>query len=129
MITQSQLIEAVRCIAGTKPDYIYRASSGRCTYRPNINNPDCGCIVGEALLHLGVPVKRLERIDQRCVDYDPVAWGTTGPKAILADLFEPDALDSRWVASVQFYQDQGHPWAAAIRRADEKAAAKGWVAA
>ncbi len=129
MITQPQLIEAVRYVADTEPEFVYtREGVWTCTYRPSSPN-HCGCIVGEALVHLGVPVALLEQLDQRAYTYSDAAWGAAGTALILQAVVAPEALFSKWVKQVQYYQDQGRSWGMAVRMADEKAEAEGWVLA
>jgi hypothetical protein len=127
VITRSQLIEAIRYIADTDPDYIYAHMDVlTCTYLPSQGNR-CGCLIGEALLYLGVPRALLEQRDQRARAGVGMAWGTENTALVLQAVVERDALFSQWLQHVQQRQDQGWPWFQTVLRADEKAKAEGWV--
>lgn len=120
MITLNQLVDAVRQVAATEPDYIYDNGddSSTCEYTPNDRNR-CGCIVGEALRLLGVSRERLRALD--LLGYtENVSWGA--PRAVdeLSDLLTTEALTSSWVRLVQEYQDAGSDWSGAVNRADER---------
>lgn len=120
MITLKQLIEAIRQVAATEPDFVYSSGGDQrtCEYTPNDRNR-CGCIVGEALVLLGVAPKRLHNLDM--LGYvDNVTWGAPRTVAELSDLVTAEALTSSWVRLVQEYQDNGSDWAGAVNRADER---------
>jgi hypothetical protein len=114
VILEQDLVEAVREQAKMYPDRVYQAGpAGVCTYLPSEHNPDFGCIVGEALLWLGVPRELVTEMN------------TSGGWARRADRIRPTlgnlvaeaALRSTWVAQVQQYQDEGKTWAEAVRMA------------
>lgn len=123
MITLSRLIDVIRQIAATEPNFIYNGAV--CSYTPNSRNR-CGCIVGEALVLLGVPYEILTMLDADAARYIPTQWAATATKAVLAGLLTAEALDSEWVACVQRLQDSGQSWGDAIAHADLVGAANGW---
>lgn len=105
------------------PDRTYIASGAigelTCEYTPNALNPDCGCIVGEALRWLGVPIHILELLDSQSLG----SWGVFASALddVLRDHVAPGAVRSDWVSRVQHYQDEGHSWAQAVALADQDA--------
>lgn len=134
MIGQPLLIEKVRIVAATDPDLIYQNDEGQrlCNYLPNARNR-CGCIVGEALVEAGLPREKLAELDAAMVTADPwspgVSWGDEAARQILDGLVSHQALTSPWIAYVQEMQDDGKPWAEAVRQADNQALVNGWVMA
>lgn len=124
MITLSQLIERIRIVAATEPDFVYPPIV--CTYLPN-EMAHCGCIVGEALADLGVDRALLQIIDHLAPQGIPVNWAARPVIAVLGDVVERDALLSLWVSRVQNLQDEGVSWGDAIKTADLDAAMNGWV--
>lgn len=127
MITEEDLVEAVCEQARLHPDRVYVAylpplgsNDVTCSYAPNELNPDCGCIVGDALAALGVPRPILERIS------DLGSWAVTpGAFSIyLGDRVDGGALRSVWVARVQHFQDEGECWARAVELADAEVAVR-----
>jgi hypothetical protein len=127
------LIEKVRIVAATDPDLIYQNDEGRrlCNYLPNANNR-CGCIVGEALAEAGLPREKLAELDAAMLAPPGLAgggWGDAAALRILDGLVTHQALTSPWLAFVQEMQDDGEPWADAVRRADNQALVNGWVMA
>jgi len=119
MITLNQLVEAIRQVAATEPDFIYDGDGNdSCNYAPNASNR-CGCIVGEALHLLGVPRERLRALD--LIGHETaIGWGCPQVARELGDLVEPAALDSDWVQCVQVEQDKGSAWADAVLTADQQ---------
>ncbi len=120
MITLKQLIEAIRQVAATEPDFVYDNNDDQssCDYTPNARNR-CGCIVGEALMLLGVSRERLRAVDLLGWNTN-VSWGMAVIIDELEDLVAPEALNSSWVRQVQSAQDDGHSWGDAVADADER---------
>lgn len=124
MIDESRLIEAIRSVAATEPDLIYPGSRVNiCRYRPS-KNSHCGCLVGEALFELEVPILLIEELDEQQAD---VTWGQTAVARILAGELTEAALNSPWVKVVQLEQDTGVAWGEAVAIADAMAHREGWV--
>lgn len=131
MITLSRLIDTIRQIAATEPDFVYNIGSDPdsvCAYAPNRLNR-CGCLVGEALRVLGVPDRVLADLDALAASFTPTQWGSIAAREALAHLVEADALSSPWVAYVQNVQDGGYSWGEAVAQADLVGARNGWVIA
>lgn len=133
MIGLPMLIEKVRIVAATDPDLIYQNDEGRrlCNYLPNANNR-CGCIIGEGLVEAGLPREKLAELDAAMADpigVSGVSWGDAATLQILDGLVTHQALTSAWIAFVQEMQDDGKPWAEAVRQADNQALVSGWVMA
>lgn len=110
-ITLEQIQGAVRGIAAENPGhrYVPPAVNGdgdvQCVYL----DPDTregSCIIGHALLKLGVDADTLEQFD---IGYltalDLPVWG--------------DERARVWADCVQSYQDTGTPWGEAVKAADE----------
>jgi hypothetical protein len=115
MILEQDLVEAVREQAKMYPDRVYQSGpAGVCTYLAGEHNPDFGCIVGEALLWLGVPRELITEMNT-CGGWEHKADRI---RPTLGNLVAEAALRSTWVAQVQQYQDEGETWAKAVRMAD-----------
>lgn len=119
MITEVQLIAAIRQIAARAPHRVYNTggSASNCSYLPNELN-SCGCIVGEGLIELGIERALLDVIDQELAPIGPVGWGSDPVIDVLSNSVRPDALNSEWVSQVQAGQDSRLPWGAAVAAAD-----------
>lgn len=133
MIGLPLLIEKVRIVAATDPDMIYQNNGvwRRCNYLPNTNNT-CGCIIGEGLAEAGLPREKLAELDAAMLapaGLPGVSWGDAAALRILDGLVSHQALTSPWIAFVQEMQDDGKPWAEAVRQADNQALVNGWVMA
>lgn len=128
LITEERLILTIRIVGATEPDRIYNSVSVDldgfgCSYRPNMANK-CGCIVGEALIELGVPAEVLQRLDDSRAS---TAWTEETAVRLLTPYLELQALKSPWVFCVQQQQDQRQTWGQAIILADQQAAEEGWL--
>lgn len=122
-ITIQQVVAKVRELAAENPDFVYRPTPGgdfhmSCAY---VHDEDGtlkpGCIVGAAVIALGVDPKRI--VDNR--------WNTEGAVSLLSRLgiLGPnpygDGVDGplkSWLDKVQMRQDDRNPWSEAVRRAD-----------
>jgi hypothetical protein len=125
VITEAQLIAAIRKVAADNPDVTYDRGpdDALCEYRPNARNP-LGCAVGAALTSLGVPDEALQELDG--AGDESTAWRTGGPRLALGKFVQDKALASGWVSAFQMWQDQGKSWRAAALRADVVAEDNGW---
>jgi hypothetical protein len=119
VITEKELIDAIRQVAATEPDRVYKTDSSQsaCSYLPNALNP-CGCIVGEALALLGVPREVLSQADRLGMTALGSEWGSPRLAEILEEYVTTEALESPWVCAVQEAQDLHEPWDAAVEGAD-----------
>ncbi len=136
MIDESDLIGEVRQQAHAEPARVYKKGGvvGACLYRPGPTNPQCGCIVGEALTQLGVPAEALARMDGADPDWVPTFGSATGwaddeALVILGGHLTAEAIQSPWVSEVQAGQDRGMTWEQAVATADGEAREHGWVMA
>lgn len=127
MITEAQLIERIRIVAATEPDFVYDNNRGSCTYLPS-GNVTCGCLVGEALLDLGIDRGLLQIVDDWAEQGISVNWGSDPLVDLLGKetQFEHAALVSPWVKQAQIAQDGDQSWGEAIVTADRVAAENGW---
>jgi hypothetical protein len=89
-------------LAGLSCFYVHTDEAG--------NNPECGCLVGAVLYRLGVPLETLAENEGKG------AWEVGG------NLGLPSA-SRRLLANVQDAQDNGIPWAEALRTAEQDGAA------
>lgn len=109
-IKVSALWDEVVKVAKEQPDHIYdRGMSGQggCSYQ---KGGEPSCIVGHALVRLGMPVEELMEFDDT---------GDSGIGCIVSsndDLFEIDDEKALWgVEKAQSNQDNGVPWGMAVK--------------
>lgn len=116
MITVKKVIEQVRKIAKENPDFVYTNQGdvdaaeysylGRSMSEPNVGQ---GCIVGQALLDLGVT--REEMVEAGIE-------GTTASEALMRLGINSGSMYSQYLDFVQDMQDIGEPWGRAVEFAD-----------
>lgn len=117
-IPLTEIIAEIRRIAAESPDYVYKPvvkpnslSLETCEYVERSADGELvgSCIVGRALVNLGVPPEVLTFTS----DYTPTAFG------LLAD---PDGdgegTEIIWIQRVQSGQDEKMSWGDAVARAD-----------
>ena len=109
---ENPLVTAVRELAEGYPDTVYNvASLDGCRYTIGKCGPGVGCIVGQAIAEC-YPDK-VEAMAQQDKD------GPLGVDSLLFDLgINRSENDARWLCCVQSKQDNGYPWAEAIKIAD-----------
>lgn len=116
-ITEIEVETEIRRLAKENPDNIYYRDSDLCYYtRGNCLNGSVGCIVGQALMNLGVPKGLLAKEDQ---DDE-----TIGAASLLHRLaVKPSGRQnfSDWLVFVQMEQDFGGKWGQAVASADREA--------
>lgn len=124
-INLDDLVQAVREIAAENPRYVYGSNFSQCNYQVKF----CpACIIGRALVKIGVPVALLVYLDTGGDSEDteftsPWAGDTTvralaGAGSVLLDY----ELDPRieWLNFVQERQDSNIMWQSCINEADKK---------
>lgn len=100
----------VREISESHPDFVYPWDQG-CRYYPTPNAPQ-GCIIGAAARECGYPLDSQKFNGETAV-------GALGYGGLGFDAVPPEMT---WLREVQWQQDQGTPWAAAVAAADSLAA-------
>lgn len=91
--------------------YVYeRAEGGACS---NVRGDSPDCIVGYALVFLGVPVEWFEANNLVCSTAADVCEAINHGDALRL-VFQPDAIDL--FVNVQVQQDNGVPWGEAVTR-------------
>lgn len=106
-ITAKDIENEVREIAAAHPDYIYDDfdEEQRCRY---INNGKGSCIVGKALVNLGINPEEIIRLE-----------GSPANLAV-SELVDPgEEASLYWLDYVQSEQDNEIPWGEAVLIADE----------
>ncbi|QIS06805.1 hypothetical protein F5X71_34850 [Nocardia brasiliensis] len=111
------VIAEVRRIAAQNPAVVYRSGAAtKCVY---VRNGIGDCIVGKALVTLGVPASFFDTriadgvtdtINSKRIDYgiyELLGW-RRGPQLA-------------WLTAVQIWQDLDEPWGAVIAKADMQA--------
>jgi hypothetical protein len=123
MITKDALVEAMRAQATAHPNRTYNRGHHSCLYAPSREVPH-GCIVGEALQALGVPVDTLRRVDALSANSE-TAWEAPGGqvRTVLESIVADEAIADEWISKVQEYQDLGYSWSEAVARTDRLARA------
>ena len=116
-ITPKDVLAEVIKVGEAEPDFVYTEQpdvnyDGTCHYLyGNDEGEGRGCIVGQALLNLGIPKERIESFREDYADvFLPNVLGLT----------EPDAGSSEYVTLrnltyIQYAQDDGTPWGEAVK--------------
>lgn len=105
-----KVIERVRKIAATNPDFVYLASpdSGGCDY---VRDGKPSCLLAQAFYAEGVSMDDLR------------VWDDTGSfDTVVAELLELEDYDQEdvaWLQAAQDSQDSFKPWGEAVVFADE----------
>lgn len=117
-ITAEQVWEEIEKLAAESPDYVYPRAERpldlpeddpwltcRYVHHAEDGSKTGGCIVGQALIRLGVPVERLEKLEGR-------------PASLVLSALSIDRTNARaeMVQIVQQKQDQGATWGEAVAR-------------
>lgn len=109
--TLDDVISAVREKAESNPRTTYCGDGDKCDYtRGRCSNGAVGCLFGQVLAELGVPVANLKRHD----DAGGLDIGNVLEKMGIV----MDACEAEWCIHVQQHQDMGEPWAECIEWAD-----------
>lgn len=107
LVPERDIVAAIRALAAENPNYVYEpdSSDGACRNLPSMSQP--GCIVGQALLKVGVPWEVLK-------PYDTAAY--SGIRPILG--FSGESVAANWIRKVQYQQDDQKTWSVAVANAD-----------
>ena len=117
MFDPKRLVAEVRALAAEKPDFVYTAidfhsdadgGGEKCSY---VHGNDGGCIVGQGALRAGMDLDELSEKDNDGED-------TSVSSQFMDYGLSTDALG--WLSAVQYYQDTGSPWGAAVAHADDR---------
>jgi hypothetical protein len=125
-INDETFVQTVRDLVTESPDYIYSSPDHMkegefdadltCFYVHMDEDGETsgpGCLVGKALHRLGIPLETLRGQE------------ANGAREVIANLHLPLTAKVRLFAStVQGHQDDGDPWAVALRRGER--ALTGW---
>lgn len=118
------LIKTVREIAESNPNRVYYSTSGCCSYVTSDDRPEEGCLVGEALMRLGVPREFLSKTEEIYAGYPDIY--RLLEDGLLADHLrydlnsEADGDRASWLLSVQEFQDDGSMWEMSVYFADQR---------
>lgn len=119
------VVKTVREIARENPDRIYRART-MCSYVTSDDNPGEGCLVGQALMWLGVPREFLACLEDSDPDHTGIhhlLMSDCFTDYLRYDLDDPtDNTYTSWLKDVQSFQDIGYKWNQAVELADRKKA-------
>lgn len=111
-ITDSDLVGEIRRLAGENPDYVY--PDAYCRY---VKEGEGSCLVGQALINLGVPVNWF--LDHSSDYNDLRNAGTFSEIRDLVPGLKVSDLVTDWVDTAQSSQDDQTPWAEAVEGADQ----------
>jgi hypothetical protein len=102
MTTSAEVVAAVRAVVAEHPAVVYDRAGGLCSFWPDERNP-LGCLVGAALDRLGLR-DRLDRYWDGC------------DVATVLDVLGVESVppEMRWLMQLQWAQDAGTVWRAAV---------------
>lgn len=117
MFTTTDIVNEVRRLAKAEPNFVYIDQEGRdkdspCGYTGMGPGTSQGraCIVGQALMNLGVPAEALvdseDSVGVLLAELEQVEYGPF------------DSTNEEWLTTVQGFQDEGTPWGEAVSSAD-----------
>jgi hypothetical protein len=116
-VDATKVMDTLRTVVAERPDYVYEApeelvtDGASCFY---VHGDAPGCLVGQVLNRLGVPLTDMERYEG------------TGAYSLLPHVVEltgdPDAADDVATAltEAQYQQDQGVTWSKALELATRR---------
>lgn len=116
-ITYEDVLAEVIKLGEAEPDFVYTDQpgadfDGTCHYLyGNAEGEGRGCIVGQALLNLGVSKERIESFREDYVDlFLPNVLGLAFP-----DRDSPGLKAIQTLTNIQYAQDDGKPWGEAVK--------------
>lgn len=114
-----ELLNIIRKLATESPDAVYDLGDDTktCYYSKGECGKGIGCIIGQALLKMGVDVELLDQI--------PSLGGIMNIRQIInrhpySFVNAPDYRWIHWIHQIQIEQDLKHTWIYALREADHK---------
>lgn len=108
MLNATDVVNEIRKVAAEQPDFIYNEGGlAECMYTKNTDGSPGGCIVGRALMRLGVEEEDLVESDGQFASRVLSDLGISGDRFVML-----------WIAEVQEVQDGGKTWAEAVQSAD-----------
>lgn len=121
----SDLVVEIRKVVEEDPEHVYHpinlGAGNGCRYTKSAEGPD-GCLVGQALMRLGVPRDYLEKIEEEDwrdiaelseAESDALPEGSGFPHVfgyLVAERDEADEEIVKWISDVQEAQDTGSSW-------------------
>lgn len=130
MIPIKQIVEQVREVAATRPNFVYTAQDiqddtsneyAGCGYagRERGSTKGVGCIVGQALQRLGLSKETLVAVE---MDSPRASIGSLIVEGRLPGVEPagPDRHEVRWLSTVQSAQDMSNTWDAAVKIANDE---------
>lgn len=115
-ISVKDVVAQVRRLAAENPDFVYKKvfftnSEGNPDYRCQYVKEGKGdCIIGQALVDVGVPVESL-------AEWDKGIYAATAVVPRFVDVPYDDPAVG-WLNAVQGYQDKGRTWQESVYEAD-----------
>ena len=112
-ITAKQILKTVKELAKENPDTVYVSPNdeGLCFYTKGAcSNGTEGCIIGQALVKLGVPKETLAELDEKSQDITGLLRNLD--MVDLATFDDNDYLDE--LTKIQNRQDSGCSWGEAV---------------
>lgn len=116
-VTYEDVLAEVIKIGEAEPDFVYTDQpgvdyDGTCHYLyGNTEGEGRGCIVGQALLNLGVSKERIESFRNEYADeFLPNVLGLSNP-----DKDSPGLKALETLTNIQCAQDDGKPWGEAVK--------------
>jgi hypothetical protein len=101
------LIQSIRKLAADFPDAVYSVE-GYCQYTEGKCGPGQGCLVGQGMQNCGM--------GEMAEDADIL--GEIGVSSFFSKANVKNKNDRNWLIKIQGNQDNGKPWADAVRLAD-----------
>lgn len=112
MYESMKVAQAVREIVAENPEVVYKRTSDGCLYTKGKAGDSCGCLIGQAIIRVYPELEeKLKDIDDKI---SPMA-GTL----LNSHLYFDETKASKWLNSVQHYQDGGSSWEHCVKTADQ----------
>lgn len=119
-ITYEDVLTEVIKVGEAEPDFVYTDQpdvnyGGACHYLyGNAEGEGRGCIVGQALLNLGIPKERIESFREDYADvFLPNVLGIDSPGE-----GSEEYTTLKTITHIQFAQDDGKPWGEAVKEGE-----------
>ena len=119
-VTYEDVLAEVIKVGEAEPDFVYTDQpgvdyDGTCHYLYGNGDGDGrGCIVGQALLNLGITEERIKSFrEDYAEEFLPNVLGLTVP-----DEDSPGLKALETLTNIQFAQDDGKPWGEAVKEGE-----------